>query len=53
MSQLHSKILLEGDQLFIEYKGALTENYIAQSLTTFLEHQRDLPASPCDNYPLN
>jgi predicted AAA+ superfamily ATPase len=39
MSQLKSKILLEGDQLFMEYKGALTENYIAQSLTTFLEHQ--------------
>lgn len=39
MSQLRSKILLEGDQLFIEYKGALTENYIAQSLIGFLEHQ--------------
>lgn len=39
MSQLRSKVLLEGDQLFMEYKGALTENYIAQSLTAFLEHQ--------------
>lgn len=39
MSQLNSKILLEGNNLFVEYKGALTENYIAQSLTTFLEHQ--------------
>jgi len=39
MSQLRSKVLLEKDQLFIEYKGALTENYIAQSLTAFLEHQ--------------
>lgn len=39
MSQLRSKVLLEGDKLFMEYKGALTENYIAQSLTSFLEHQ--------------
>jgi uncharacterized protein len=38
MNQLRSKVLLEGDRLFIEYKGALTENYIAQSLTTFLDH---------------
>lgn len=39
MSQLNPKVLLEGNNLFVEYKGALTENYIAQSLTTFLEHQ--------------
>ena len=39
MSQLSAKVLLEGNQLFTEYKGALTENYLAQSLTTFLEHQ--------------
>jgi predicted AAA+ superfamily ATPase len=39
MSQLRAKVILEGDLLFTEYKGALTENYIAQSLTTFLDHQ--------------
>lgn len=39
MSQLNSKILLEGNDLFVEYKGAITENYIAQVLTTFLDHQ--------------
>ena len=39
MSQLRSDVLLENTQLFTEYKGALTENYIAQSLTTFLDHQ--------------
>lgn len=39
MSQLRAKMLLEGDLLFKEYKGALTENYIAQALTNFLEHE--------------
>ena len=39
MSQLRARVLLEGDQLFRGYKGALTENYVAQALTTLLDHQ--------------
>ncbi len=31
-SQLDEKILLEGNQLFIEFKGALTEQYVLQEL---------------------
>tara|TARA_B100000989_G_scaffold299040_1_gene292383 strand:- start:8496 stop:8999 length:504 start_codon:yes stop_codon:yes gene_type:complete len=38
MSQLNAKVLLEGDLLFQEYKGALTENFVAQSLTNTLDH---------------
>jgi predicted AAA+ superfamily ATPase len=32
MSQLMPKIIVEGDNLFTEFKGALTENYVAQEL---------------------
>lgn len=32
MSALSPKVLLEGDQLFIEFKGALSENFVAQEL---------------------
>lgn len=39
MSQLKSNVLIDGNQLFEGYKGALTENYIAQALTNFLDHQ--------------
>ncbi len=39
MSQLRAKVLLSGDALFQEYKGALTENFILQSLTNHLGNQ--------------
>ena len=32
MSKLDPRIILEGDQLFQEFKGALTENYVATEL---------------------
>ena len=32
MSRLDPRIILEGDVLFEEFKGALTENYVAQVL---------------------
>jgi predicted AAA+ superfamily ATPase len=32
MTKLDPKIVLEGDKLFVEFKGALTENYVAQTL---------------------
>ena len=31
-TDLDSKIIIEGDKLFQEFKGALTENYILQAL---------------------
>ncbi len=34
MSGLDAKVLLEGDNLFIEFKGALTEQYVLQILKT-------------------
>ena len=34
MTDLDSKIVVEGDKLFEEFKGALTENYVIQALTT-------------------
>ena len=34
MTDLDSKIVVEGDKLFEEFKGALTENYVIQVLTT-------------------
>jgi len=40
MIKLNHKIILEGDKLFNEYKGAFVENYIAQQLTA--EKQIDL-----------
>ena len=30
MSRLNKRILLEGDRLFEEFKGALTEQYVLQ-----------------------
>lgn len=33
MSQLLPQTILQGDRLFTEFKGALTENYVAQELT--------------------
>lgn len=33
-SNLSPKILLEGDKLFTEFKGALTENFAAQAITS-------------------
>jgi len=32
MSQLDPRIILEGDALFVEFKGAFAENYVAQEL---------------------
>ena len=32
MCRLPAKVILEGDLLFVEFKGSLTENYVAQSL---------------------
>lgn len=32
MSQLLPKVIVEGNELFTEFKGALTENYVAQEL---------------------
>jgi predicted AAA+ superfamily ATPase len=34
MCRLPARVIVEGDQLFIEFKGSLTENYVAQALTT-------------------
>ena len=34
MTDLDSKIIIEGNKLFEEFKGALTENYVAQALTS-------------------
>ena len=34
MSRLPARIIVEGDQLFVEFKGSLTENYVAQALKT-------------------
>ncbi len=34
MSGLHQSILLDGNNLFVEFKGALTEQYVCQQLKT-------------------
>lgn len=34
MTGIHQDILLDGNDLFIEFKGALTEQYVLQQLTT-------------------
>lgn len=34
MCRLSARIIVEGDQLFVEFKGSLTENYVAQALKT-------------------
>jgi uncharacterized protein len=38
MNHVHSRALLEKEQLFKEFSGALTENYVAQTLTA---HQKN------------
>ena len=38
MSQLRPQVLLEKDTLFKEFRGAMTENYIAQAMTQYIEH---------------
>lgn len=37
MSNLDSKIVVEGDRLFREFKGAFTENYVLNTLNTIYE----------------
>ena len=37
MVGLNKKILLDGNDLFVEFKGALTENFVLQSLTAQFE----------------
>lgn len=32
MCKLPARIIVDGDQLFVEFKGSLTENYVAQSV---------------------
>lgn len=32
MCRLPARVIMEGDRLFVEFKGSLTENYVAQSL---------------------
>ena len=34
MTGLHPRTLLDGNDLFIEFKGALTEQYVCQQLKT-------------------
>lgn len=34
MTGLHTRTLLDGNQLFVEFKGALTEQYVCQQLKT-------------------
>lgn len=37
MAHLPPKVIVEGNRLFTEFKGALTENFVAQSLSTLFE----------------
>ncbi len=37
MTGLHQRTLLDGNQLFVEFKGALTEQYVCQQLKTIEE----------------
>jgi len=37
MSNLPAKVILDGHDLFSEFKGALTENFVAQTLVTYLD----------------
>ena len=34
MAELDSNVVIEGNKIFTEFKGALTENYILQMLLT-------------------
>ncbi len=36
MCRLPARVIVEGDQLFVEFKGAFTENYVAQGLKAAL-----------------
>ena len=36
MCRLPARVIMEGDQLFVEFKGSLTENYVAQALKAHL-----------------
>ena len=36
MCRLPARVIVEGDQLFVEFKGSLTENYVAQALKATL-----------------
>jgi uncharacterized protein len=48
MSFLPPKVLLDGHQLFTEFKGALSENFIAQGLSTLFEKRLFYWASGAD-----
>lgn len=50
MNNLDSKIVVEGNRLFQEFKGAFTENYILQALT-----QKEIPLNyyTFDNYEID
>lgn len=37
MCRLPARVIVEGDLLFVEFKGALTENYVAQALKAAFE----------------
>ncbi len=39
IADLPLRTLLDGDQLFQEFRGSLTENYVFQSLAPYFEHQ--------------
>ncbi len=39
MSNLHNSVFAEGDRMFTEFKGALSENYILQSLVPQIESE--------------
>ncbi len=41
MCRLPARVIVEGDQLFVEFKGLFTENYVAQAL------EAALGTSPC------
>lgn len=51
LSELDSSIIKKGNQLYSEFKGSLTENYILQSLSSYLEvipHYYSRPRSEID-----
>ncbi len=36
MCRLPARVIVDGDQLFVEFKGSFTENYVAQALKAAL-----------------
>lgn len=46
MSHLPPKVIVEGDQLFMEFKGALTENFVAEALVPSFHKRLFYWASP-------